>query len=70
LIARPNLTAPQALVYTQVSFIEKRKRVSRKGAKAQRRRRQEQASLNSFAFFLCVFAPLREIFFGVDVIDR
>jgi hypothetical protein len=40
-------------------------RISRKGAKAQRRRRKEQAALNSLACFLCAFAPLREpVFFS------
>jgi hypothetical protein len=43
--------------------IAKRKTISRKGAKTQRRRRQEQAALNRLAFLLCAFAPLRELLF-------
>jgi hypothetical protein len=34
----------------------KKKAGSRKGAKAQRRRRQEQVTFNTFAFLLCAFA--------------
>jgi hypothetical protein len=39
-----------------------KKKVSRKGAKAQRKARKHQAALKLLAFFLCVFAPLREKF--------
>jgi hypothetical protein len=38
------------------------KRISRKGAKAQRRP-QRASGVQSFAFLLCAFAPLREMFF-------
>jgi hypothetical protein len=39
----------------------KKEKFSRKGAKARRRGRQERMAFNIFAFFLCAFAPLREI---------
>jgi hypothetical protein len=42
--------------------LRERKNVSRKGAKAQRRRRKERAAFNLLACFLCAFAPLRETF--------
>jgi hypothetical protein len=37
-----------------------KERSSRKGAKAQRKTRNEQIALDALAFFLCAFAPLRE----------
>jgi hypothetical protein len=43
--------------------VGKQKTVSRKGAK---KARKEQVAFNTFAAFLCVFAPLREILFRLD----
>jgi hypothetical protein len=38
------------------------KEISRKGAKAQRRARKKHVAFTPLACFLCVFAPLREIY--------
>jgi hypothetical protein len=38
-------------------------RISRKGAKAQRGSTQRASVIQTFAVFLCVFAPLRETVF-------
>jgi hypothetical protein len=45
-------------------YFEQTKAVSRKGAKAQRRRRKEQAAFNSLACFLCATSAFARDFFS------